>query len=117
MAADDAPSDLLKLLEPNEKLVMYVKQKKHAAINVDSIAITDRQIIFRKPSKLRLKKSFTDYRYADIQNVKINKGRWRSKLSLNLKLDGSAFSIDNVANEKAEEALKLIRRGMDSTYS
>ena len=117
MATDDAPSDLLRLLEPNEKSLLHVKQKKHTVINIQSVAITNRRIIFRKPSKLRLKKSFTDYSYADIQNVKISKGLLRSKLTVNLRLDGSDFSIDNIANDKAEEAFKLIRQGIDNTRS
>jgi len=117
VATDDSPSDLLKLLEPNEKLLLYVKQKKYVAINVDSVAITNRRLIFRKPSKLRMKKSFSDYSYMDVQNVKIDKGMMRSRLTVNLRLDGSDFSVDNIPNEKAEEAFKLIRLGIDNARS
>jgi len=117
MATDDAPTDLLKLLEPNEKLLMYVKQRKHIAINTDSLAITNRRIIFREPSMLRIKKSYTDYSYADIQNVKINKSIFSSKLTVNLRLDGNDFSVAKIPNEKAAEAFKLIRQGIDNTRS
>jgi hypothetical protein len=116
MENDDAPSDLLKLLDQNEKLLLYMKQKKyHPAINLDSVAVTDKRVIFRKPSMLRIKKSFTDYSYADILNVTIDKGPLRSTLNLNLKMDGSDLIVDDIPNDDAEEAFKLIRQGIDST--
>lgn len=61
MESDKAPSDLLKLSDQDESLLLYMKQKKyHPAINIESVAITNKRVIFRKPSMLTIKKSFTD---------------------------------------------------------
>jgi hypothetical protein len=118
METDNAPSDLLKLLDQEEKLLLYMKQKKyHPAINIESVAITDRRVIFRKPSMLTIKKSYTDYSYADILNVTIDKGPLRSTLNLNLRLDGSDLLVEDIPNEYAQEAFKLIRQGIDSARS
>ena len=118
METESAPSDLLKLLDQEEKLLLYMKQKKyHPAINIESIAITDKRVIFRKPSMLRIKKSFTDYSYADILNVTIYKGPLRSTLNLNLKMDGSDLVVDDIPNDDAQEAFKIIRQGIDRTRS
>jgi len=118
MENDDAPSDLLKLLDQDEKLLLYMKQKKyHPAINIDSVAITNRRVIFRKPSMLTIKKSFTDYSYADILNVTIDKGPLRSTLNLNLRMDGSDLLVDDIPNGAAQAAFKLIRQGIDSARS
>jgi hypothetical protein len=118
MVNDDAPSDLLKLLDANEKLLLYMKQKKyHPAINIESVAITDKRVIFRKPSMLRIKKSFTDYSYADILNVTIDKGPLRSRLNLNLRLDGSDLVVEDIPNDDAQEAFKIIRQGIDNARS
>jgi len=118
MENDDAPSDLLKLLDQDEKLLLYMKQKKYRpSINIESVAITDRRVIFRKPSMLTIKKSFTDYSYADILNVTINKGPLRSTLNLNLRLDGSDLLVDDIPNDEAQEAFKLIRQGIDNARS
>jgi hypothetical protein len=115
MESDDAPSDLLKLLDQDEKLLLYMKQKKyHPAINIESVAVTDKRVVFRKPSMLRIKKSFTDYSYADIVNVTIDKGPLRSTLNLNLRMDGSDLLVDDIPNEEAQEAFKLIRQGIDN---
>ncbi|TLY06024.1 MAG: hypothetical protein E6K92_00295 [Thaumarchaeota archaeon] len=118
MENDDAPSDLLKLLDQDEKLLLYMKQKKYRpSINIESVAITDRRVIFRKPSMLTIKKSFTDYSYADILNVTIDKGPLRSTLNLNLRLDGSDLLVDDIPNDEAQEAFKLIRQGIDNARS
>ena len=118
MENDDAPSDLLKLLDQDEKLLLYMKQKKYRpSINIESVAITDRRVIFRKPSMLTIKKSFTDYTYADILNVTIDKGPLRSTLNLNLRLDGSDLLVDDIPNDEAQEAFKLIRQGIDNARS
>jgi len=118
MESDDAPSDVLKLLDQDEKLLLYMKQKKyHPAINIESVAITDKRVIFRKPSMLTIKKSFTDYSFADIVNVKIDKGPLRSTLNLNLRMDGSDLIVDDIPNDEAQEAFKLIRQGIDTARS
>jgi len=116
MEKEEVPSDIVKLLEQNEKVILYLKQKKyHPAINIESVAVTDKRVIFRKPSMLRIKKSFTDYSYADILNVAIDKGPLRSTLKLNLRLDGSDLLMEDIPNEDAQEAFKVIRAGIDET--
>jgi hypothetical protein len=116
--SDKAPLDLLKLLDQDEKLLLYMKQRKyHPAINIESVAITDKRVVFRKPSMLRIKKSFTDYSYADILNVTIDKGPLRSTLILNLKMDGSDLVVEDIPNDDAQEAFKLVRQGIDAARS
>ena len=118
MESDKAPSDLLKLLGQDEKLLMYMKQKKyHPAINIESVAITDKRVIFRKPSMLTIKKSFTDYSYADILNVTIDTGPLRSTLNLNLRLDGSDLKVEDIPKDEAQEAFKMVRQGIDNARS
>ncbi len=115
---DDAPSDVLKLLDENEEVLLYMKQKKyHPAINIESVIVTDRRVILRKPSMLRIKKSYTDYSYADILNVTIDKGVLRSTLKLNLKVDGTDLLVEDIPNEDAQEAFKIIRAGIDQARS
>lgn len=115
MENDEAPSDLLKLLDQEEKLLLYMKQKKyHPVINIESVAITDKRVIFRKPSMLTIKKSYTDYSYADILNVTIEKGPLRSTLNLNLRLDGSDLVVEDIPNDDVQEAFKLIRQWIDN---
>lgn len=108
------PSDLEKLLDADKHVSLYLKQKKyHPAINLESVAVTNKRIILRQPSMLTIKKSYTDYSYADILNVSIEKGPLRSTLKLNLKTDGSDLVVEDIPNEEAEQAFRVIREGID----
>jgi PH (Pleckstrin Homology) domain-containing protein len=110
----DAPTDFSKLLDQDENILLYMKQKKyHPSINKESVAVTNKRIIFRKPSLLTIKKSYTDYSYADILNVSIDSGPLRSTLKLNLRMDGSDLAVEDIPNEDAQEAFKVIREGIE----
>lgn len=116
MEKDDAPSDVVKLLDEDEKLLLYMKQKKyHPAINIESVAVTDKRVIFRRPSMLTIRKSYTDYGYWDIANITVEKGPLRSTLNLNLRMEANDLTIEDIPNEDAQAAFRLIRQGIDST--
>ena len=118
MDRDDVPSDLLKLLDPDEKVLLYMKQKKyHPAIDLESIAITERRIILRRPSMLTIKKSYTDYSYGDIVNVSIDKGPLRSTIKLNLRMDSNDLLVEDIPNGDAEAAFKVIREKIEQSRS
>lgn len=115
---DDIPSDFAKMLDPDEKVLLYMKQKKyHPAINIESVAITDRRVIMRKPSMLTIKKSYTDYGYADMLNVSVDRGPLRSTIRLNLKTDGSDLLVEDIPNDDAQEAFRIIRNRIDDARS
>lgn len=108
------PSDVEKLLDNDEHIHLYMTQKKyHPAIHLDSVAITNKRVILRKPAMLHMKKSYTDYSYADILNVSIDSGLLRSTLVLNLRPDGSDLSVEDIPKEEAQLAFRIIRGGID----
>lgn len=114
MEIEKVPSDVLKLLDPTEKVLLYMKQKKyHPAIHLESVAITDKRIVFRKPSMLTMKKSYTDYSYADILNVTVDKGPLRSTLKLDLKPEGKDLEVEDIPNSDAQEAFRIVRQAID----
>lgn len=114
LGKDDVPSDISDLLDSDESISLYMKQKKyHPAIDIESVAITNKRVIFRKPKLLAMKKKYTDYGYADILNVSLDKGPLRSTIKLNLRLDGSDLLVENVPNDDAELAFQIIRNEID----
>lgn len=116
MDSAGVPSDVSKLLDADEHIYLYMKQKKyHPAIHLESIAVTNRRVIFRKPSMLHMKKSYTDYSYADILNVTIDKGPLRSTIKLNLRMDGSDLLVEDIPNDEAQLAFRIIRGGIDKS--
>ena len=110
----EVPTDILPLLDRDEKLWFSIKQRKYRpAINIESVTITSKRVILRKPSMLRIKKSYVDYSYADITNVVLDKGPLRSTIMLNLRMDANDLVIEDIPNIMAREAFRLIREGID----
>ena len=45
-----APNDLMNILDPNETVELYIKQKfYHYKIDIDSVVITNERVILRHP--------------------------------------------------------------------
>jgi Bacterial PH domain len=110
----EVPDDILPLLDENEKVLFSIKQKKYRpAVNLESVTITSKRLILRKPSMLKIKKSYVDYSFDDITNIILGKGPLRSTLMLNLKLDANDLAIEDIPNEMAQQAFRLIREGID----
>jgi len=110
----EVPDDVLPLLDEDEKVLFSIKQKKYRpAINIESVTITSKRVILRRPSMLRIKKSYVDYGYPDITNIVLDKGPLRSTIMLNLKMDANDLVIEDVPNEMAQQAFRLIREGID----
>jgi hypothetical protein len=108
------PDDVLPMLAEDEKALFNIKQRKYRpSINVDTVTITNKRLILRKPSMLRIKKTFIDYFYSDIANVVLDKGPMRSTIMLNLRFEGNDLVIEDIPNADALEAFKHIREGMD----
>ena len=98
----------------DEKALFSIKQRKYRpTINIETVTITNKRLILRKPSMLRIKKTFVDYFYSDIANVVLNKGPLRSTLMLNLRFEGNDLVIEDIPNDDALEAFKYIREGID----
>lgn len=110
----EVPDDVLPLLDEDEKVLFSIRQKKYRpAINIESATITNKRVILRRPSMLRIKKSYVDYSYADITNIVLDKGPLRATIMLNLKMDANDLVIEDIPNEMAQQAFRLIREGID----
>ena len=69
------PEDIARILGPNEKVQLYIKEKiYHPKFSIDSLVITNERIILRHPHAMALKTDFTDYSYSDIAGVSMDKG-------------------------------------------
>jgi hypothetical protein len=109
----DTPQDVGKLLGPNEHVELYIKQKiYHPTIKVDSVVLTNERIILRHPYDLGLKKGYTDYSYADVANVVMDKGILRSSIQCILRFKGEALHLKDLQNDDASKAYGIIRENL-----
>lgn len=112
----DVPDDIMPLLDADEKILFSIRQKKYRpAINIESATITNKRVILRRPSMMRMKKSYADYGYSDITNIILDKGPLRSTIMLNLRMDANDLVIEDIPNEMAQQAFRLIREGIDQS--
>ena len=113
-----APDDLTNILDPNETVELYIKQKfYHIAIDIDSVVITNKRVILRHPHALGLKKDYTDYNYRDFENVIIDKGIVRSTIKCTLKAAGPPLILEDVPKSDAEKAYRIIRDNINSAQT
>ncbi len=114
----NTPDDLKRILGPDERVELYMKQKiYHPKINVDSVVVTNQRIILRHPHALGLKKDYTDFNYKDISNAVMEKGVLRSKLKLTLRLGGEPLELGDLPNSEAEKAYGIIRQNSVSNQN
>ncbi len=108
-----APTDVVELLGPNERVELYIQQKiYHPKINIDSVLLTNDRIILRHPHALGLKKDYTDFSYADIANVLLEKGILRSTVKCVLRFGGDPLTLQDLPNGDAEKAYGIIRENL-----
>lgn len=109
----DIPEDVRRILGPNEKVELEIKQKiYHPKISIDSVVITNERVILRHPHALNLKKDYTDYNYQDVANVVLDKGVLRSTLRLTLRLGGEPLALGDLPNSEAEKAYGIVRENL-----
>jgi len=109
------PEDLKSILDPDEKVEMYIIQKFYLPkLNVDSVSVTDKRIILRHPHGFGLKKNYTDFKYSDLANVIIETGLVRSAIKLTLKLGGEPLDLKDIPNAEAQKAYGIIRENINN---
>ncbi len=110
---DTVPQDVTRLLGPNERVQLFVKQKiYHPTINVESVILTNQRIILRHPRDLGLKKDYTDFSYMDIANAILDKGILRSTIKCVLRFGGDPLALNDLPNEDAMRAYGIIRENL-----
>ena len=110
---EDPPEDIKRILGPNEKVELYIKEKiYHPQFSIDSLVITNERIILRHPHALRMKRDYTDYSYSDIAGVTMEKGMMRSTLKVMLKRGEETMDLDKLPTDLAEQAYGIIRENI-----
>ena len=104
------PDDLKNILDANETVELYIKQKfYHLVIDIDSVVITNERVILRHPHALGLKKDYTDYNYMDFENVIIDKGIVRSTIKCTFRSAAPPLVLNDVPNVDAQRAYRILR--------
>ncbi|MGI0027874.1 MAG: PH domain-containing protein [Nitrosopumilaceae archaeon] len=109
----EVPDDISKILQPEEEVLLAAQQARSTnLINPDTVFMTTKRLMIRKPTSLGLRKNIEDYRFADIANVKLHKGIVRSSILLKVRFLSDDLEIDNISKEAGDKIVQLIQQGI-----
>jgi len=99
------PEDMKHLINYDEKLVLVIEAS-------DKVVVTDQRIILRKSAGLGLRKSFVDYPYSNMVNIKLDRGLRRASVEILMRSGVQSIKIGNLTKEDAYQLYRNIHENM-----
>jgi hypothetical protein len=108
------PEEIKKILESDEKVLYGVQQAGLGGkiAGLESIFVTNKRVIKMKPKTLGLRADIEDYLYKDMSNVKLNKGIFRSGISVVMRFRTDSVNIERIPKDEAYNIFKAIEDGI-----
>ncbi len=96
------PEEVKEILESDEKVLYGVQQAGLGGkiTGLESVFITNKRVIKMKPKTLGLRAAIEDYLYKDMANVKLDKGIFRSSISIVMSFRSDSVNIENIPTDK-----------------
>jgi len=111
LASLPIPDDMRHLVNYDEKVIWALRGS-------DVVVVTDQRIIIRKTGGLGLKKSFVDYPYSNMVNIKLDRGVYRASVEILMRSGVQNIRIGSLTKADAYQLHRVIRENIvkDSTY-
>lgn len=104
------------MIESNEQVLVVSRQSKYMPggkmVTPKTLFATNRRILIRDPKALGLKSKVNSIPYSQINNVKLEKGAFTSKLIIesgNFDVDDEGF-VDAIPKNKADKIIGIINQ-------
>jgi len=78
----------------------------------DTVVVSDQRIIIRKSASLGLKKSFVDYPYSNMVNIKLDRGMRKASVEILMRSGVQNIKIDNLTKQDAYQLHRVIRENI-----
>lgn len=110
----EVPIEIHKILEFDEKVLLAFQQAGIGgnAFGLESIFITNKRIIKKKPRTLGLRANITTYLYKDMANIKVNRGILRSNIGIKMRFMSEDVKIENIPRMGADKMCRVIQDGI-----
>jgi endogenous inhibitor of DNA gyrase (YacG/DUF329 family) len=96
------PEDMKHLINYDEKVAWVV----HGS---ETVVVSDQRIIIRKSGSLRLKKSFVDYPYSNMVNIKLDRGVRKASIEILMRSGVQSIKITNLSKTDAYQLHRILR--------
>jgi endogenous inhibitor of DNA gyrase (YacG/DUF329 family) len=99
------PEDMKHLINYDEKVAWVVR-------GTETVVVSDQRIIIRKVGGLRLKKSFMDYPYANMVNIKLDRGIRKASVEILMRSGVQSIKIGNLSKGDAYQLHRILRENI-----
>jgi len=99
------PDDMKHLINYDEKVIWVLRGS-------ETVVVSDQRIIIRKSGGLGLKKSFVDYPYSNMVNIKLDRGLRRASVEILMRSGVQDIRIGNLAKPDAYQLHRVLREGV-----
>jgi len=93
-------------------LVNYDEKVIWALRGSDVVVVTDQRIIIRKTGGLGLKKSFVDYPYSNMVNIKLDRGLYRASVEILMRSGVQNIRIGSLTKADAYQLHRVLRENI-----
>ena len=93
-------------------LVNYDEKVIWSLRGSETVVLTDQRIIIRKTGNLGLKKSFVDYPYSNMVNIKLEKGVYRSSIEILMRSGLQNIKINSLTKADAYQLHRVLRENI-----
>ena len=102
------PEDMKHLINYDERVAWIV----HGS---ETVIVSDQRIILRKSGGLRLKKSFVDYPYTNMVNIKLDRGVRKASVEILMRSGIQSIRISNLSRSDAYQLHRILRENIVRT--
>ena len=105
MASLYVPDDMRHLVNYDEKVIWVLKGN-------ETVVVSDQRIIIRKSGGLGLKKSFVDYPYSNMVNIRLDRGVVKASVEILMRSGVQNIKIGNLTKADAYQLHRILRENI-----
>jgi RNA polymerase subunit RPABC4/transcription elongation factor Spt4 len=99
------PDDMKHLINYDEKVILALRGN-------EIVVLSNQRLIIRKSGGLGLKKSFVDYPYSNMVNIRLDKGVRRSSVEILMRSGVQSVKIGGLAKSDAYQLHRIVRENI-----
>ena len=105
MASLPVPDDMRHLVNYDEKVIWVLKGS-------ETVVVSDQRIIIRKSGGLGLKKSFVDYPYSNMVNIRLERGVVKASVEILMRSGVQNIKIGSLTKADAYQLHRVLRENI-----
>jgi RNA polymerase subunit RPABC4/transcription elongation factor Spt4 len=105
LASLSIPDDMKHLVNYDERVIWALR-------GTETVLVTDQRIIIRKSGGLGLKKSFVDYPYSNMVNIKLDRGLRRASVEILMRSGVQNIRIGSLTRADAFQLHRVLRENI-----